>query len=102
MSETAIVKECLQVLNVALPGIWWRSNTGVRGGVRFGFVGQPDISGVLAGGIAGFVECKTATGKISQHQLDFCIHARNMGAFAVIVRSGEELLKEINLWKTRS
>ena len=97
--EGHVVKACLDYLRSQ--GVTaWRNNTGAtritdyRGRerfIRYGHVGSSDIIGYLPNGIALFVECKTATGKLSKEPRDFLCAARDAGCFAVMVRSVEDL-----------
>jgi hypothetical protein len=51
----------------------------------------PDVSGVLPGGRAIFIECKTLTGKASLGQLAMLERLKKQGAVAFIARSGFEV-----------
>src|ERR1041385_2391424 len=58
----------------------------------------PDVTAVLPGGRALFIECKTAKGKATPGQLAMLDRLQKQGAVAVIARSGFEvhaLLKEL-------
>jgi hypothetical protein len=66
----------------------------------FGFYGEvvqkvrtdwPDVTAVLPGGRAMFIECKTLTGKPTPGQLAMLELLRRQGAIAVIARSGHEI-----------
>ena len=70
----------------------WRTNAGVifiKGkkktrAIRVGMAGQPDISFLLKGGVAGFVEVKRKGGRITQAQVDFLDRVREQGAIAIV------------------
>lgn len=103
MSETGIVKSCIQYLR--LRGIYaWRQNTaGVfnqkTGGYFFnGTRGVADILGILPQetehglqGILLCVECKTAKGVVSDSQKAFLTEIEQRGGLALVVRSVDEL-----------
>lgn len=59
----------------------------------------PDISGVLPGGRAIYIECKTLTGRASAGQLAMLEKLRKQGAIAVIARSGHEVHELLNKLK---
>jgi len=48
--------------------------------------GIPDISGILAGGRAFFVEVKSPKGKLTKEQRDFLNSAHQMGALCILAR----------------
>ena len=60
-----------------------------------GIKGLPDICGILPGGsgTALFVECKSATGKVSPEQAAFHAQARALGAVVIVARSVDDLRK---------
>lgn len=71
MSETDLVKTCLQYLEMKHL-FYWRNNTGAlrteKGSfIRFGAVGSPDIF-ILKDGVLIGVECKVGKNKQSEHQ----------------------------------
>ena len=73
----------------------WRNNVGMVDfngqPVRFGFTGLADISFVMKGGRAGFIEVKRERGGlISEAQQTFIDEMRAAGAIAGIVRSVDE------------
>jgi hypothetical protein len=66
----------------------------------FGFYGErrqqvrkdwPDITGVLPGGRALFIECKSLTGRASEGQKAMIETLNKQGALAIIARSGAEV-----------
>jgi len=83
----------------------WRVNTGaVRIGsrfIRFGIKGQADIQGVLSGGRAVFIECKTATGRLRPEQLAFQRMVESMGALFVLARSVEDVDRALRVATTQ-
>ena len=54
---------------------------------KFRIRGVADISGILPGGRALFIEVKTKTGKLSAHQKLFLVTAMRHGAVAFVARS---------------
>lgn len=77
----------------------WRVNTGAaRIGsrfIRFGLRGQADIQGVIAGGRALFIECKTNTGRLRPEQVAFGKMVTSMGALFIVARCIEDVDREI-------
>ena len=73
----------------------WRANTGVaRIGdrvVRFGVPGQPDLMGILPGGIWLGVEVKSATGRQSPEQIAFQAMIEKFGGVYVLARSAADV-----------
>lgn len=53
--------------------------------------GMSDIFGVMKGGRAFFIEVKSATGRLTQHQNDFIMMALNSGALAGVARSIDDV-----------
>lgn len=104
MSETALVKACLQLL--ALRGIpSWRNNSGAlavgKRFVRFGHPGSSDILGILApGGRLLAVECKTATGRLSPAQRAFLDNVTRAGGLALVVRDVAQLDRALTMEAT--
>jgi hypothetical protein len=102
MSETAIVKACLDTLQ-AYKVFSWRNNSGAlkteRGGfIRFGAKGSPDIIAIYGGQFIG-IEVKASKGKQSKSQKDFQKAVEKSGGFYWLVYSGEELELKIKLLK---
>lgn len=96
MSETQLVSSILDAL-AAEPGVVaWRNNNGTikRGKryVRFGLAkGAADIVAVVGpGGRFLALECKTATGRPSQDQIDWALEVRFAGGLFFVVRSVQE------------
>jgi hypothetical protein len=58
--------------------------------------GLPDIVGVLKDARAFFIEVKTQTGKIQDHQQDFIDHVFSIGCPAKVCRSVDEALELIS------
>ena len=56
----------------------------MRGRVRFGDTGSPDILGILPGGKLLGVELKTASGKLSAEQSEWIARARAIGALIIV------------------
>lgn len=90
MSETDVVRRAMAVVRVEHPGgIWWRQNSGRKGRVRFASTNLPDLVGVNRLGQAGFVECKTATGRLTWEQWDFLKHMATCGAWCRVYVENE-------------
>lgn len=66
-----------------------------RKGVR---AGVPDLSFILPGGRAAFIELKTAKGRQSDAQEDFEAHARSAGALYAVCRSLPEVQGVLAAW----
>lgn len=63
--------------------------------VKYGEKGQADIQGYLKDGRALFVEVKRSEGgKVSPHQKNFIQNAKEVGCFACVVCSVDELERE--------
>ena len=98
MSETTLVKACLQYLR--LIGCYvWRNNTGmlynkVGRPVAFGKVGSSDILGILPGGRFLAVECKVGRGQLTKSQRTFHDEVTHMGGLALVVRDSIDDLVE--------
>jgi len=99
--EGEVLHSCLEVLSL-LQICCWRNNTGaVKIGnekrfVRYGKVGSSDILGILPGGRFLAVECKRPGGRrVSGVQKEFLSEIEQNGGLAVVVHSGEELLKKL-------
>ena len=96
MSETALVKACLEYLR--LIGCYvWRNNTGmlynkVGRPVAFGKVGSSDILGILPGGRFLAVECKIGRNPLSRSQQTFLDEVGRTGGLAIVVRDSVDSL----------
>ena len=94
--EAAILASALQALTF-YPSVAWfsRMNSGAysvgegkgRRFVRFGFEGCPDILGMLKGGTLLAIECKTETGKLTDHQARFLEMVKANGGVGFVCRS---------------
>jgi len=96
MSETALVKACLEYLRL-IGCFVWRNNTGMlynKAGrpVAFGKVGSSDILGMLPGGRFLAVECKVGRGQVTKLQRAFLDEVRVMGGLAIVVRDSVDSL----------
>jgi hypothetical protein len=78
----------------------WRQNTGMakyenKDGkerrVKFGIPGMSDVGGYFRGGRALYIEVKREDGKLTQNQLNFLQNAHDMGCFAVVARSIDDV-----------
>lgn len=82
-AETALHKPALGWC--ALNGFRaWRTNTGRRGGISFGFKGQPDISGFSKHGTAVFIECKRLGERLTVEQHAFLVDAVSCDCIALV------------------
>jgi hypothetical protein len=99
VTENELQRQILDALAAIKGVVVWRSNTGVSrsGGrfVRFGVKGQGDITGLLPGGRRLEIEVKTATGKVSEEQLEFGVRINSHGGLWFVARSVEEALNKI-------
>jgi len=97
-AENAVQKACLDFLRLSKVFAWRSNNTAVYDSTRgcyrshAGIKGLPDICGLLPNA-ALFVECKSATGKISPEQAAFHAQARALGAVVIVARSVDDLRK---------
>lgn len=91
-----LVGACLVFLTLTKPhGAYYKTNTGAFAGehkgrkrfVRFGVPGLADITGVLPGGRAIYVECKVGKDKPSVDQKAFRAMVERAGAVYVLARS---------------
>lgn len=75
--------------------IFWRQNTGAARTagtvVRFGVVGQPDITGVVRGRYIG-IEVKTAKGRQSREQVSYESTIAGVGGVYVLARDLDTVL----------
>lgn len=97
MSETDLVKAILLEFGSRPDLRLWRQNCGavpMKGGrfVRFGIPGMSDIMGVLApSGQFVCIECKTATGRLTQAQKSWLAMVTKFGGLAIVARSVEDV-----------
>ncbi len=96
--ENAIVNACMIALSEA-GHVCWRNNTGVLPNaksrpVHFGLcVGSSDIIGITKHGRFLAVECKTETGRLTDHQKHFIKTVQLWGGVAGVARTPEEAVK---------
>lgn len=98
MSETDLVRACLQLL--ALRGIFaWRNNTGVmrRGAHVYwvGLKGSSDILGLLPDGRFLAIECKRPGNRLTPDQRTFQQRVIQHHGVAWVVWSAAQLEKEL-------
>jgi hypothetical protein len=96
-TETQLVSAILDVISIKYRATVYayRNNTGATatpsgGFVRYGHKGSADIIGVVKGGKFLALECKTASGKPTPHQLEWLAAISALGGVAAIVRSVDE------------
>lgn len=87
----------------AISGVAWRSNTGAAsfGGkrmVRFGLPGQPDIQGLIRGGMAFGFECKNGKGKPSAYQSWFHGFFGGLGMKIAVVWNYQDAIDALDAW----
>jgi hypothetical protein len=94
VSERDIQRGILDALAEIQGVLVWRNNTGTikRNGrfVRFGIVGQGDITGLLPDGRRLEIEVKTDKGPVSEEQLAFGERMRRHGGVWFVARSVQE------------
>lgn len=96
-SEANILNDCLIAISKN-GGTAWRNNTGVltdKNGrpVKFGLcVGSSDIVGICPDGVFLAVECKTATGKVSEKQAHFLDSVKAKGGRAGVARCADDAI----------
>ncbi len=103
IKETLLKKQIIQYLNYQ-GIIAWANNSGTffikgkngktrcfKGGIK----GLPDISGILKGGRALFIETKIKPNKPTEVQQDFIDRANKQGALAFVVYSLEDVINKL-------
>lgn len=100
-TESQLVHVILSWLKIAKPkGVFWRSNCGsmrVEAAgrrpryVRFGVPGMADIEGLCAGH-AYYIECKSATGRLSPAQVVFGEAIKGAGGTYIIARTLDDVI----------
>ena len=95
MRESEVMKEVMAYLTVKQ--IYHkRQNTGRRGGVNYGFVGSPDIIGILPTGHFLGIECKGEGGKQSTDQKECQLNITANNALYILAYSVEDVVKGLN------
>lgn len=83
----------------------WRSNVGVaRVGkrvVRFGVVGQADLTGILPGGVRLEIEVKSSTGQQREEQRWYQETIERFGGVYVLARSVEDVWAKLGEYGIR-
>lgn len=102
----ALLKACLGWLQYQRV-MAWKNNTGATstaggGFVRYGLPGSPDIIGVLPGGKFIGIEVKTGAGRLSELQAAFRIAVENAGGVYLVVRSLDDLDREVRPFVLRA
>lgn len=104
-SESQILTACIQWLH--WKGVFmWRNNSGAykpeASGrfIRFGYPGSADILGLMPAnsnrpGVFLAVECKSAKGKLSEHQQRFGQKVTESGGIYLVARSVDDLEREL-------
>ena len=106
MSERDVQQDILRVFGTRADMRLWRANVGVgsyrdpRTGkmrkVRFGVVGQADLSGILPGGIRLEIETKSADGTQSAEQCAFQRMIERFRGVYVLARSVQDVWAAIS------
>lgn len=100
--EAAALCEVLQALK-AHPAVVWceRMNSGAArvGGrfIRFGFVGCPDVLGMLRDGRLLGVEVKAPKGKLRPEQAIFLERINDAGGVAFVARDCLDVIRELEI-----
>lgn len=95
MKEGDLVRDILAVYDKHPRIVLWRANTGVarmRGfHVRFGKVGQGDITGLNSDGVRIEIECKLKKNTQRDEQVKFADMIRRMGGIYILAFSVEDV-----------
>ena len=99
MKESPIQREILAAFATRGDLRLWRANTGVarRGNqfIRFGVVGQADLTGILPGGIRLEIETKSTTGRQTVEQRAYQQMIERFGGVYVLARSVADVQRAI-------
>lgn len=94
-TEKSIQQEILREFGTRPDMRLWRANCGVakigNRSVRFGVVGQADLTGVLPGGIRLEIETKSPTGRQSPEQIAYQACITRFGGVYILARSVEDV-----------
>jgi hypothetical protein len=101
-SETQTKAKLLEVLKMRGIRAWRQSAGSLNLGGRF-FLGSPkgtpDTIVHLGGASFGFLELKRGKGRPSKEQLEWCAWAQAEGVPHAFVRSLEEALLQVSVWR---
>ena len=101
MKEGDLVRDILEAYAGHPRVMLWRANTGVarmRGfHVRFGKVGQGDITGITEGGRRVEIECKLKKNAQREAQVEFADMIRRMGGIYILAFSVEDVSEALQL-----
>ncbi|MGC8553844.1 MAG: hypothetical protein ACP5O7_13455 [Phycisphaerae bacterium] len=104
--ESDLVKGILDYLRLRKDVIAWRQNTGAtRIGdrfIRYGLVGQPDITGIIIGGYRLDIECKVKGGRLSAEQAKYREQAKAMKSCYILAYCIEDVkaaLDDFKMWR---
>ncbi len=82
--ETPLYKQALDWCAVG-GFVAWRQNAGMRGGVRIGFAGMPDICGYhKTSGRALYIECKIDGERLKIEQFEFLKRAHDSNCYVFV------------------
>ncbi|MFN7131953.1 MAG: hypothetical protein ACK4N5_07715 [Myxococcales bacterium] len=98
--ETALTKAIEVAIGSRRDARVWRNNVGAArtksGFIRFGVVGQADLSGILLGGRRLELEVKTDSGSQSPSQKAFGEMIARFGGVYAVVRSVDEAVAVVD------
>lgn len=93
-AENAIQRKILEYLQIRGVPCWRVNVVGVRGR-RAANCGMGDIHAVGRGGQCIWIECKTATGVVSEVQRTFMAAVNKAGGRAVVCRSIADVIDQL-------
>ncbi len=95
-TEAQIQASILDYLARANRGVLWRNNTGgaytKTGFISFGKKGSGDIIGCYRGYFVS-IEVKSASGHLSDEQVDFARQVTENGGYAIVARSIDDVVE---------
>lgn len=104
--HTELVKAILLAIGSRSDARVWVHNVGVARHrnangelgrvVKFGFKGQADLSGIVAGGRRLEIEVKTGTGRLTSEQAAFGQMIRRFGGIHIVARSVEDAVSQLD------
>lgn len=109
MTETQLVRSCIEYLNMKGHYVW-RNNTGAtrlsytdkKGNIsnrilRSGIRGSSDILGISKDGMFIAIECKVGRNKPTEMQINFLRQITDRGGIAQVVYTLDDLIISTNL-----
>jgi hypothetical protein len=99
LTASQITKEATRILEERNCFVWRNNNLAVRGRTFIGLKGIPDIIGFHKfTAIAVYCEVKTKNDKMSEHQVNFMIKAKQSGCHCLIASDDNGQVK-ISEWQ---